>query len=257
MRDEEIGNRFIESIIGFMSFVQRIRSYFSVGGETTPYEVVLSKRSRNVRLRISPENGLSVTVPKKFPLREVDKILRDKAKWIFSKMKEVSKAPQLSDGAHLRFLDEILTLRFVYQEGTKCVKPRVERQETLLLISASDFSQSAVKKYIRDWLRKEAVSIFSLRLAELSRRTGIPFVRVSIRAQKTRWGSASLRKTISLNYKLLCTPAAVVDYVMIHELSHLVHMNHSRAFWALVAQYVPNYKELRKWLHAEGKYIQF
>lgn len=249
-----------------MSFVQRIRSYFSTGEDTVPYEVVVSLRTRNVRLRVSPESGLRVTVPKRFPLREVEKILREKSKWIFQKMKDIHKFQSVGDSAQMRFLDEILTIRFCFADeengrveksGRRPKKRRVERRGDILHIFSDDFSTRVVKSLIRDWLRKQAQEIFSVQLPEISRTIGIPFARFSVRGQKTRWGSASIRKTISLNYKLLCAPAFVAEYVMIHELCHLVHMNHSRAFWALVGSHAPRFREARKWLHTEGKYISF
>ncbi|MEK7545324.1 MAG: SprT family zinc-dependent metalloprotease [Patescibacteria group bacterium] len=253
-----------------MSFVQRIHSYFSAGGESAPYEIVVSARSHHVRLRVSAENGLRVTIPKRFPLREVEKILREKSKWIFQKMKEMERFQNVGDAAKMRFLDEFLTIQFCFPDeknlsflkkgrvsGRALKTRRVERHGDILSIFSDDFSVRVVKSLIRDWLRKQAQEIFSVKLPGISRTIGIPFARFSIRGQKTRWGSASIRKTISLNYKLLCAPAFVAEYVMVHELCHLVHMNHSRAFWALVGSHAPRFREARKWLHTEGKYISF
>ena len=77
--------------------------------------------------------------------------------------------------------------------------------------------------------------------------------RITIRNQKTRWGSCSSRKNLNFNYKLAYMPQEIMDYVVVHELAHLQHMNHSQEFWQLVEQYIPDYKERRKWLKEHGK----
>ena len=83
--------------------------------------------------------------------------------------------------------------------------------------------------------------------------TGGSFQRITIRDQKTRWGSCSARGTLSFNWRLMLAPPAVLDYVVVHELCHLTHMNHSPAFWALVESVCPDYRIHRKWLKEHGQ----
>lgn len=99
------------------------------------------------------------------------------------------------------------------------------------------------KKY-----KKEALKVFVQRLQELNARYQFSYKRVSVRNQKTRWGSCSKAGTLSFSYRLLLVPEAVRDYVLVHELCHTKEMNHSRKFWLLVSQTVPDYKALRKQL---------
>lgn len=96
------------------------------------------------------------------------------------------------------------------------------------------------KKY-----KKEALKVFTQRLVELNTNYEFSYKRVSIRNQKTRWGSCSKTGTLSFSYRLLLLPEAVRDYVLVHELCHVKEMNHSKRFWELVAQTVPNYRVLR------------
>jgi hypothetical protein len=95
---------------------------------------------------------------------------------------------------------------------------------------------------LRSWVRRRAWESLPALLAELSTRTGLGFNKLSIRSQKTRWGSCTIRSNISLNDQLLFMPAKTVEYLMIHELCHTRHLNHSNAFWALVERHCPDYR---------------
>ena len=104
------------------------------------------------------------------------------------------------------------------------------------------------KRYIQ-----AAKDYFPKRAAYYLPFTGGSFQRITIRDQKTRWGSCSARGTLSFNWRLMLAPPAVLDYVVVHELCHLTHMNHSPAFWALVESVCPDYRIHRKWLKEHGQ----
>lgn len=93
---------------------------------------------------------------------------------------------------------------------------------------------------------------FPKRCEELIRQTGGHYEKITIRDQKTRWGSCSQTGTLSFNYRLMMAPPEVIDYVIVHELCHLTHMNHSKAFWNMVAGILPDYAERKHWLKQHG-----
>ena len=99
---------------------------------------------------------------------------------------------------------------------------------------------------------QKAKEIIPRRTAYFAARMGVSYGRITIREQKTRWGSCSSKKNLNFNWKLLLAPPEVLDYVVVHELCHLKQMNHSRAFWAEVAAILPDYKERKKWLREHG-----
>ena len=101
--------------------------------------------------------------------------------------------------------------------------------------------------------RRQAREKLSQRTAYFARQMGVSYGRITVRAAKTRWGSCSSRKNLNFNYKLAYMPQEIMDYVVVHELAHLRHMNHSREFWELVEQYIPDYRERRKWLKEHGQ----
>ena len=100
--------------------------------------------------------------------------------------------------------------------------------------------------------REAARAQFERRTAYYRQFTGGHYTSITVRDQKTRWGSCSSRGTLSFNYRLIFAPPVILDYVVVHELCHLTHMNHSREFWDMVAQIMPKHKEYRKWLQDHG-----
>lgn len=103
------------------------------------------------------------------------------------------------------------------------------------------------RKYVlHKWLQLQGRKHLIPWLDNLSIQTNLPYNRVSIRGQKTRWGSCSSDKNINLNYKLLFLESEFVNYIIIHELCHTIHLNHSKEFWQLVGNFYPNYLDIRK-----------
>lgn len=101
--------------------------------------------------------------------------------------------------------------------------------------------------------RKAARDIFTSRAAYFHQFTGGNYTSVTIRDQKTRWGSCSSRGTLSFNYRLVFAPPKVLDYVVVHELCHLTHMNHSKDFWSMVERIMPDYRTCKSWLKSHGQ----
>lgn len=101
--------------------------------------------------------------------------------------------------------------------------------------------------------RNAAREHFTKRVEHYLPITGGSYTRITIRDQKTRWGSRSSSGTLSFNYRLMYAPPRVLDYVVVHELCHITHMNHSKEFWNMVASIMPDYKECRTWLKDHGR----
>ena len=101
--------------------------------------------------------------------------------------------------------------------------------------------------------RNAAREYFTKRVNYYLQYTGGTYTKITIRDQKTRWGSRSSSGTLSFNYRLMYAPLKVLDYVVVHELCHITHMNHSKDFWNMVASILPDYKESRNWLKEHGK----
>jgi predicted metal-dependent hydrolase len=111
----------------------------------------------------------------------------------------------------------------------------------------------ALEEHLRALARRELAE----RAEELARQHGAPMRRVMVRSQRSRWGSCSVRGTISLNWRLVQVPETVRDYIILHELTHLRHLNHSARFWAAVEKVCPDYRAAEAWLKRHSAEVGF
>jgi len=221
-----------------------------IGGRTVSYRVTLSPRARTWRLMIRPESGLTVVIP--IRSRIDPRTLVDRhAQWIRKYLDRLEglghKAPPpLACGSTLAYLGGTLRLERAPTERYA----RVELLPGVLRVQTSP--RQSLSAIIETWYRERASDVIAHRLAAINIRLGYAFRRVSIRDQKTRWGSCSARGDLAFNWRLVMAPLMVIDYVVAHELVHLKDLSHSAAFWARVAQVDPDYNLHRRWLNDHG-----
>jgi len=134
----------------------------------------------------------------------------------------------------------------------KFIKERILTTESEIIIFLSEQNNKQPKTIFDKWLREYARKVITQRTRYLADISGFKFNKISIREQSTRWGSCSSEKNLNFNWKLILGPPEVLDYVVIHELSHTVQMNHSKAFWDVVQTAMPDYLQYRKWLRVNG-----
>lgn len=218
------------------------RRYIFPDGDVT-YSVRTSLRAKHVRLRVSPREGLVVIVPQGFDRSLVPGIVEKRLPWVrkaLGTMPAVRSSEDLfPDALSLRSIGEEWYVFFEVVRESECCF--VEKPGRLLEIRSLQGGSKTSFDLLREWVRRKAVTELLKKLDEVSEQYGLSFDKGAVRCQKTRWGSCSVNKTISLNMKLLFLPPDLVEYIMLHELCHTMHMNHSRSFWALVEQNMPDY----------------
>ena len=126
-----------------------------------------------------------------------------------------------------------------------------------LTLTVANANEATVRAALEAWYRRQAQTAFRARLEQLIKPYGFVYGRVSVKGQKSRWGSCSRQGNLNFNWRLLLAPPAVLDYVVIHELCHLKEMNHSARFWQLVARTCPDYATHRRWLRLHGRELTF
>lgn len=221
-----------------------------------------SRRARNVRLQVTPSEGLVITVPPRFNPARLPSILEEKAGWI---EKATSWAEQQRT-ARLRLnrgaLPTVVFLQSIgeawdvaYRPGPAGAVRAGEAQEDLLTLSGAVHDKEACREALKRWLARKTRQSLSPRLEALALEHGLVFQRLMVANQKTRWASCSPSGTISLNQKLLFLPERLMDYVLLHELCHTVHLDHSRRFWSLLAGIDPASRRLDRELREAGRYV--
>ncbi len=224
----------------------------TVGGRQITVEVHRSaKRRKTLSLKIEGDR-LRVLAPSRTPLRHVDEVVQMKANWIAERLAEPPTnrvRDQLKPGGHLPLLGEQIPVG----EG---LRPFSYHHEPLSdagpSFSVNPYSDRMVEEAER-WFRAAARVDIEDRVSRWSHEAEVAPMRIQIRDQKTRWGSASSRGTLSFNWRLIFAPPEIVDYVVVHELCHLIEPNHSKDFWDLVDEAMPNAQHWRQQLKEIGE----
>lgn len=208
-----------------------------------PYSLRVNPRARRVILKIRPGGELEVVIPRGFDPRRVPSFVEARAAWIHSTMERL--CPKESARP------EAIDLAALGQHFTVSYQPRAAARLELsqspsgsLQICGPTEDLAACQKLLQLWLKRKAEAALTGWLGRLSAQTGLHAGKIQVRTQRSRWGSCSSRGTISLNAKLLFLRAALVEYILIHELCHTREANHSPRFWALVARHLPDYAAL-------------
>ena len=231
-----------------------------LGTVDAPYVFKRVPRRRHVHILVNDEGMLEVRAPWRFSLRKAREVLRENAEWALNSLDaardRLAQRPRLITGTRLPLLDTALRLDVRPQaqvdmfECARSGRGRAERRGTVLRVGTASLGDSELRALIERWYRREAATHFSSRVEHYSQRLGVRPTRVTIRGQRSRWGSCSGKGTVSLNWRLMMVPSALADYVVVHELCHLRHMNHSSHFWEMVAGVVPDYRQRRHGLNA-------
>lgn len=213
-------------------------------------KIVRTKR-RTVGLEVNDRGELIVRAPEKLSRAAIDEIIRKHQRWIENKLSEVEKRRQMFPPRKFIQGEKFLWLGKEYPlviSGESRPALKFTGQEFIL----SSRWQSRAREIFRKFYRQKAQAYLSRRTAELAGLNGFRFTRFRLSSAATRWGSCSARGTISLTWRLVLAPPEIIDYVIIHELAHTRERNHSRAFWNLVEEQLPDYRQRRRWLKKYG-----
>ncbi|MEJ2603135.1 MAG: SprT family zinc-dependent metalloprotease [Gammaproteobacteria bacterium] len=215
-----------------------------------------SARARRMSIKVYPRGRVEVVAPRRTRARDVEAFVRDNRAWIARTRAEfAARYPTVDPSPPTEIsLPAIGAVRSViYREKDGATVRCRDLGERLVLTGRVGDEQRTVAA-LRRWLAGIARRRLGHQLEQLSAITGLGYQRLQIRAQRTCWGSHSGRGTISLNYCLLFLQPELVRYLLIHELCHARHMNHSRRYWQLVSRFEPDYRRLDRelgqaWIH--------
>jgi len=226
------------------------------------YTVRVSPRAKRIRLTVSARDGLVVTLPRGVATGEAARAVADRREWALAHLEAVASrraALTASPEALLPSVIELPAFRQTwiveYRERASGDAVRVRASAGSLDVSGDIADADACLRALRRWRDRTARDGLRALAAECSSATGIPFTRVSVRAQKTRWGSCSTSGTISLNRNLVFLPEHLARYVVLHELAHVAQRGHGPAFWKHLSTLEPQALRMRAEMSRAGDLV--
>jgi predicted metal-dependent hydrolase len=223
-------------------------SLLVIGSRAVPVRFAKHRCARRYIVRMEEDGRIRLTVPRGGSREEALRFARGHGEWILRQrlalLKEETRRRLWSEGTLVHFRGDLVALK-VHQAAKGWIVTLGDQE---IGVPAAQNLRPHVERH----LRLLAASELPRRLGELSNVIGVEVGRVSIRSQKSRWGSCSTTGTITLNWRLVQMPPPVSDYVMLHELVHRLVPSHSRRFWRLVEKACPHHREARDWLNRHG-----
>ncbi len=230
--------------------------YIQINDEKIGYKMRRSKRAKRMRMQMESDKTLTIVLPTLMPQFAATNFLNTNKKWVEAQLKKIEikhiayPPHKYKEGETFFYLGEKYKLTYKPHK-LKRAKLKIEGDVFVVYLyekvkEAEGFKQA--KKVVEDFYKKKATEIVHDRLQYFNDYYKHKYNKVTLRNQKSRWGSCSALKNLNFNWRLSMAPIEIIDYVIVHELCHLKQMNHSQKFWDLVAKTIPDHKEKRKWL---------
>lgn len=217
------------------------------------FQIIRTQRRRKTNEILIEYGNVSVRTSTSTSLKDIESLVSKKAKWILQKIKEqdnpdaVIKVPNYQNNSTLPYLGKNYRLKIIGYDSN------------LLSFSNNEFiiytNRKNVKRIYEQWLFGMAYPIITPLIVKYSKLLNVSPKKLLLKKLKSRWGSATYRNIINLNIHLLKAPLNVIEYVVLHELSHLIERNHSKRFWKIVSDNMNDYKSNIRWLKVNGSYI--
>jgi predicted metal-dependent hydrolase len=233
------------------------RSEIQFGLSRIPYAIQRSSKRGTVAITVDLGGRVLLTAPAGVPVERLDRVVRAKAAWIFEKRRKRRDRPaplpprELVSGETFLYLGRQYRLR-VERRPQEGAEAGLQRGWLVVPLFAGSESAEQVRSALESWYQIHAARRLPERSGVWAHELGIPAPRVLIREPKKRWGSCDARGTVRFNWRVIQAPMRLVDYVVAHELVHLEHPDHTKAFWATLGRVMPDYEARREALRALG-----
>lgn len=216
-----------------------------IRGRKVVVAVSVSHRCRNISLRLDEKNGqVQLVLPRFVSRAEGLRFVREKARWVLRQIDSLPPRIAFADGAQFCLMGQDVTIR--HRPGARGV---VWREGDDIHVAGQ---AEHLPRRMNDWLKREARLEILHRAEHYAARIGARFSQLSLRDTRSRWGSCTEDGHLSFSWRLIFAPEFVLDYVVAHEVAHLVELNHSARFWRLVELICPHAERARSWLKQNG-----
>ena len=222
-------------------------------------EIIKTDRKKSASIQLK-DGRVRVRAPRSLSDKRINDLIKKRTPWIKEKLKEYSKRPQVvtkkyEDGEIFSYLDKNYELKIIESD-----KEAIKLKNGFFIVSIckEGFGKNIkVQKLLTDWYRNHAHKYLQERTEKFANIIGVSPSSISIKNYKSRWGSCSINGAIDYNWKIIQAPKKVIDYVVVHELCHLIEHNHSPKYWSYVEKFMPNWKESRNWLKENSDILRY
>ena len=209
------------------------------------YTLKNSRRAKNIRISINSQGKVILTKPWLVPKWAAEKFLLSKKNWI---EQALQKIPRIKTDNKIWFHGQ--TYELIFKIGRQQIIWNFPR------LNIQAYNLEAGKRALVKFFKTEASREIKISAQKFSRQMDLNYRRILLKDQSSRWGSCSSQKNLNFNWRLIMAPPEVLDYVVIHELAHLRHMDHSMKFWDLVEKFSPNFRDHKRWLRKHQQLLQ-
>lgn len=234
------------------------------GRTTIDYGIRRSHRRRTVAVAVDPVEGVLLTAPASTPTERLDQVVRDKAPWIVDRLRLAAQAERRAEAHQFISGESFMYLGRHYRLKVKPLRSpgpaKLDRGFLVVPIERGLFAGAQAKRVastLSDWFEDHAARKLPERVEALASRVGVRVPIVQVKDQHKRWGSCDQSGTIRLNWRIIQAPMRLVDYVVAHELVHLVHTDHTKAFWTRLGQAMPDYDRRKAELRRLGPRLEW
>lgn len=219
---------------------------------TVDVRFLRSSRSRHVRINVDESGAITVSAPRRASTAQLERIVRERADWIIETLDRFRQTRQAAEvdldrGDPVRYRGGWLPARVVRTERARA-RVTLEDDSITIAIAEDGDPYAALTRFYRD----NARDVITERVAHWSTELGLSTGKLSIRDQRTRWGSCTSNADLSFNWRLILAPAWVLDAIVVHELCHIDELNHGARFWALLDERYPRHRDASEWLRVHG-----
>ncbi|SMB92028.1 hypothetical protein SAMN00017405_1887 [Desulfonispora thiosulfatigenes DSM 11270] len=228
---------------------------FNYNDQTIEFTVIYRKR-KTIEINISPPDIITVISPMYIDEEKLLNAVKSKAKWIVKKLSELKEITHLKidkeyvNGELFLFLGRDYPLYITIDEKIKRTEITLYQERIHLTSSTNEKDQ--LRDTMQKWYKEKALEKITERINHYQEYIEVRPNLVRIKDQKKRWGSCSSKRNLNFNLRCIMAPLEVLDYIIVHEMCHLVHFNHSKEFWILVKSIIPDYENHRQWLKING-----
>ena len=221
-------------------------------------ELIRTNRRKTASIKVA-EGKVSVIVPKTLSIKDINALVEEKQSWIKQKLAIQNDAPKIKstkfvEGESFTYLGNNYNLKIESDSH-----PHFKIQQDNFVVSVKDpriNNAPDIQQIMSKWYQQQAEIILVEKTEKYSEIIDVTPSKITIKSFKARWGSCSIHGNIQYNWKIIMAPEYIINYLVIHELCHLLHHNHSPLFWQTVAKYHPDYKESKAWLKTNANLLE-